>query len=47
MGVILINFMKEALSSNQGELKLNVKVINGKHHGGELWTQLEGHFHNM
>ena len=31
MGVILINFMKEALSSNEGELKLNVKVINGKH----------------
>ena len=33
---ILINFMKEALSSNEGELELNVKVINGKHHGGEL-----------
>lgn len=44
--------MKEALSSNEGELELNVKVINGKHHGGELWqgfhsTQLEAHFHNM
>ena len=47
MGVILINYMKEALSSNEGELELNVKVINGKHHGGELWTQLEAHFHNM
>ena len=49
---ILINFMKEAWSSNEGELELNVKVINGKHHGGELWqgfhsTQLEAHFHKM
>lgn len=47
-----LQFMKEALSSNEGELELNVKVINGKHHGGELWqgfhsTQLEAHFHNM
>ena len=25
MGVILINYMKEALSSNEGELELNVK----------------------
>ena len=39
-GVILINFMKEALSSNERELKLNVKVINGKHHGGELFGRV-------